>query len=204
VPGFRRNDGSFPVKSISLRKILKSEKYKEETMEQLFFSGWDTLIRTFVVGVMAYVVLVVLLRVSGKRTLSKMNAFDFIVTVALGSTLATILLNKNVALAEGTLALALLIGLQFVVTWSSVRARVVRQVVTGEPTMLLYRGEYLPAALRKARVTKDEIKAALRTAGFSALGDAEAVVLETDGSLSVVGRSDRDEKSSLEGVQAVS
>jgi uncharacterized membrane protein YcaP (DUF421 family) len=177
---------------------------KEETMEQLFFSGWDTLIRTLLVGVMAYVVLVVLLRVSGKRTLSKMNAFDFIVTVALGSTLATILLNKNVALAEGTLALALLIGLQFVVTWSSVRARVVRQVVTGEPSILLYRGEYLPAALRKARVTKDEVKAALRTAGFSALGDAEAVVLETDGSLSVVGRSGRDENSSLEGVKAAS
>jgi hypothetical protein len=65
-----------------------------------------------------------------------MNAFDLVVTVALGSTLATVLLNKEVALAEGVLAFAVLIGLQFIVTWSSVRQRWIRQIVTGEPRML--------------------------------------------------------------------
>ena len=52
-------------------------------MEAIFFSGWDGLLRTLVVGVLAYVVLVGFLRLSGKRTLSKMNAFDLVVTVAL-------------------------------------------------------------------------------------------------------------------------
>ena len=103
----------------------------------MFFAGWEGLARTLIVGVLAYVALVAFLRLSGKRTLSKMNAFDLVVTVALGSTLATVLLNKGVALAEGALAFALLIGLQFAVTWSSVRARWVRQLVTGEPRMLL-------------------------------------------------------------------
>ncbi len=59
--------------------------------------------------------LIVMLRISGKRTLSKMNAFDFVVTVALGSTLATVFLSKDVVLAEGLLELALLIGLQWIV-----------------------------------------------------------------------------------------
>ncbi|WP_231362619.1 hypothetical protein [Thioalkalivibrio sp. ALMg9] len=67
----------------------------------MFFGGWDGLLRTLVVGVLAYVALIVFLRLSGKRTLSKMNAFDLVVTVALGSTLATVLLAKDVALAEG-------------------------------------------------------------------------------------------------------
>jgi len=57
----------------------------------------------------------VVLRVSGKRTLAKLNAFDFVVTVALGSTLATILLNSTVSWAEGAVALAVLAGLQFLV-----------------------------------------------------------------------------------------
>ncbi len=70
-------------------------------MENAFFDSWETLLRTLTVGVLSYVVMVVFLRMSGKRTLSKMNAFDFVVTVALGSTLATMLLNRNVALAEG-------------------------------------------------------------------------------------------------------
>lgn len=166
-------------------------------MEQILFSGWESLLRTLVVGVLAYFVPVVFLRISGKRTLTKLNAFDLVVTVALGSTLATVLLTKDVSLADGALAFALLIGLQFVVTWSSVRARWVRQVVTGEPLMLLYRDEFLPAALRRARVTEDEVRAAVRSAGLAFMDEAEAVVLETDGSLSVVRRGPGSGRSSL-------
>ena len=69
----------------------------------MFFDSWAGLLRVLVVGTLAYAALVLLLRVTGKRTLSKMNAFDLIVTVALGSTLATVLLSKDVALAEGVL-----------------------------------------------------------------------------------------------------
>ncbi len=155
-------------------------------MERIFFDGWDSLLRTVVIGVLAYVALVVCLRVSGKRTLSKMNAFDLVVTVALGSTLATILLSKDVTLAQGMLAIVLLIGMQFAVTWSSVRVRWVRRLVTGEPALLVHRGELLPSALRKARVTEDEVRAAVRAAGLPALEEAASVVLETDGSFSVV------------------
>ncbi len=168
----------------------------------MLFSGWESLLRTLVVGTLAYVALIAFLRVSGKRTLSKMNAFDFVVTVALGSTLATVLLTKDVALADGALAFALLIGLQFAVTWSSVRARWVRQLVTGEPFMLLYRGSMLPAALRRARVTEDEVRAAVRSEGLASMNEVEAVVLETDGSFSVVRRSAENARPSLDGVQA--
>jgi len=169
-------------------------------LERIFFNGWDSILRTLLVGVLAYVALVAFLRLSGKRTLAKMNAFDLIVTVALGSTLATVLLTKDVSLADGVLAFGLLIALQFAVTWSSVRNRWVRQLVTGEPLMLLYRGEFLRHALRRARVTDDELRAAVRSAGISSLGDAEAVVLETDGSFSVVRRSTRSSGTSLTGV----
>lgn len=170
-------------------------------MQDMFFSGWATLGRTAVIGFLAYVVLIVFLRVSGKRTLSKMNAFDFVVTVALGSTLATILLNRDVALAEGALAFALLIGLQFVVTWVSVRVPLVKRVVAGEPRMLLYRGQCLPQAMHQARITFDELRAAVRQQGIGSLGALEAVVLETDGSLSVVRLGEGADASSLEGMR---
>lgn len=155
-------------------------------MEYAFFQDGSALARTLVVGVLAYAVLVFLLRVTGKRTLSKMNAFDLVVTVALGSTLATILLDRNVTLAQGVLALALLVGLQFAVTWSSVRAAWVRRLATGEPSLLVRRGELLRDAMRRTRITEDEVRAAVRRAGLKVMEDAEAVVLETDGSISVV------------------
>lgn len=170
-------------------------------MEMVFFSSWESLLRTLIVGVLAYAVLVAFLRISGNRTLSKMNAFDLIVTVALGSTLATVLLSKDIALAEGALALALLISLQFVITWLSVRFSWVKRLITGEPLMLLYRGEYLTAALRQARVTKEEVRSAVRSSGVGQLSAVEAVVLETDGSLSVVKRGEEGDGSSLSGVR---
>lgn len=169
-------------------------------MTRMLFSGWESLVRTLVVGALAYIALVVFLRISGKRTLSKMNAFDFVVTVALGSTLASVLLTKDIALADGALAFALLIGLQFAVTWSSVRARWVRQLVTGEPLMLLYHGEFLTAALRGARVTEDEVRAAVRSVGLDSLAKVHAVVLETDGSFSIVRSGEGGNGSSLTGV----
>jgi uncharacterized membrane protein YcaP (DUF421 family) len=170
-------------------------------MEEMFFQGWFGLLRTLIVGILAYVVLVVFLRISGLRTLSKMNAFDLVVTVALGSILANILLNKDVALAEGAVAFGVLIALQFLVTWSSVRTRWVRKLVTGEPAMLVYRGTILDFARRQIRVTEDEIHAAVRSAGLLDLEQVEAVVLETDGSFTVVEQADKSGASSLESVR---
>ncbi|MDP8925344.1 MAG: DUF421 domain-containing protein, partial [Actinomycetota bacterium] len=152
----------------------------------MFFDSWAVLGRTAIVGVLAYLVLVFLLRVSGKRTLSKMNAFDLVVTVALGSTLATVLLSKSVSLANGMLAFALLISLQFAITWLSVRSPAVRNLVKAEPTLLLHRGRFLRMAMKLERVTEAEILAALRGQGIASVEEVEAVVLETDSSFSVV------------------
>ncbi len=78
----------------------------------MFFDSWQGIGRVIVVGTLAYAALITILRISGKRTLTKMNAFDLVVTMALGSTLATIVLSKDVALAEGVVAFALLAALQ--------------------------------------------------------------------------------------------
>jgi uncharacterized membrane protein YcaP (DUF421 family) len=170
-------------------------------MQSLLFDGWSGIARTLLIGTLGYASVLFLLRISGKRTLSKMNAFDFVVTVALGSTLATILLNEDVALAEGAAAFALLVALQYVVTWSSVRARWVKRFVTGEPELVAYRGRLLDDALRRTRVTADEVLAAVRNQGHADLADAEAVVLETDGAFSVVARVDDGSRGALEAVR---
>jgi uncharacterized membrane protein YcaP (DUF421 family) len=93
----------------------------------ILFDSWASLGHTLIVALLAYVGLLLILRISGKRSLSKMNAFDFVVTVALGSTLATVLLSRDVALVDGLLAFGLLVGMQFVIPWFSVRSGRVAQ-----------------------------------------------------------------------------
>ena len=166
----------------------------------MFFDGWTGLLRVLVVGTLAYAALVLLLRVTGKRTLSKMNAFDLVVTVALGSTLATVLLSKDVALAEGLLAFALLVLLQFAVTWLSVRSERLQALVKAEPRLLLHHGRLLPGALRRERLTEEEVRAAVRSQGIASLDAVAAVVLETDGSISVVRRAEEGGASALANV----
>jgi uncharacterized membrane protein YcaP (DUF421 family) len=153
----------------------------------MFYQDWSGIVRTVIVGTLAYAALVGALRVSGKRTLAKLNAFDLVVTVALGSTLATILLSEDVALAEGATALALLILLQFVVTFLSVRSSSFARTVRSEPTLLVRHGEPLDQALRRARVTREELDTVLRDNGRASLQDVESVILESDGSFSVLG-----------------
>ena len=152
----------------------------------MLFDTWFGLLRIVVVGTAAYAALVLILRVSGKRTLAKLNAFDLVVTVALGSTLATVLLSKSVALADGLLGFALLVGLQYGVAWLSVRSPRFGAVVKSEPSLLLHRGRFLDGAMLRQRVTREEVVSALRSSGLARPEDAAAVVLETDGSLSVV------------------
>lgn len=155
----------------------------------MFFGEWSDLWRIIAVGTLAYAALVLFLRISGKRTLTKLNAFDLVITVALGSTLSAVLLNKSISLAEGVTAFGLLISLQFAITWLSTRSRGVEQIVKSEPTLLLRQGEFLDRALRSQRITRHEVISAIRASGKSEVHEISAVILETDGSMSVVSKS---------------
>ena len=152
----------------------------------MIFESWYGILRILVVGPLAYASLVLLLRVSGKRTLAKLNAFDLVVTVALGSTLASVLLSKTVALLEGVTGMLVLVGLQYVVAFLCVRFKGVSDLMKSEPSLLLRNGQFLGGVLRQQRVTQAEVLSALRSAGVAEPADAAAVILETDGSLSVI------------------
>ncbi len=170
----------------------------------MFFESWFALIRILVVGVGAYAALILILRVSGKRTLSKWNAFDFVVTIALGSTLATVLLSKDVVLVEGLLALGLLISLQFLITWLSVRVNWIDSLVKSKPEMLLENGAMRHDALKRSRVSEAEVLAAIRAAGTASIKDVDAVILETDGSFSVIKSLERGDRGALRDVAGFS
>ncbi|ADB40197.1 DUF421 domain-containing protein [Spirosoma linguale] len=171
-----------------------------DNVSNWLFKGWESIGRVLFVGVLAYAGLLLFLRISGKRTLSKMNAFDLVVTVALGSTLSTIIVSRQTGVADGLMALALLIGLQYSVAWLSVRWPWFRRGIKSEPALLFHQGTYLHGALRRERVTPDEILSAMRQSGAANPADVSAVVLETDGSFTVISGSLSADMPSLQNV----
>lgn len=158
-------------------------------MNAIFWSSGSDLLRIVIIAPLTYAALILILRVSGKRMLSKMNAFDLVVTIALGSILATILLSKDVVLAEGLAALGLLIALQYIVAWSAARSSIARKIIKSEPTLLYFDGVFIRRALWQENVSEEGVRSAMRAQGFASTGDVAAVVIEADGTLSVLSRS---------------
>lgn len=151
-----------------------------------YFSGWAMLGRTLVVSALGYVGLLTLLRLSGKRSIAKMNVFDFVVIVALGSVLAGSITAPSVGLVDMLAAIAVLLGLQQVFAVLTRRSKRLEQWINGKPTILLYRGHMLQEQLRRQRVTEEEVQAAVRAGGGARLEDVDAVVLETDGQFTIL------------------
>lgn len=134
----------------------------------------------------AYFWLILVLRISGKRSLSKLNAFDFAVTVAFGSALAAIIMSRDVGLVRGATALAMLALLQWSLSKLSLHWGWLRRLIRAEPALLLEDGRPIQRAMHDERITEDELAEAVRIQGFARFDQLAAVVLETDGSFSVI------------------
>src|SRR5690625_531584 len=140
-------------------------------MENYIFTDPADLWRLIFITVCTYIALIILLRSAGKRTLAKMNAFDFVITIGIGSVFAIVMMDKTASLMEGIVALALLIGLQFAIPWSTVKIIALNLVVRSSPTILLYEGDMIERNMKKERVTESELLASLRTEGVQSISN---------------------------------
>lgn len=155
-------------------------------MVNFLYDGWEPIARIVVVGTLGYVALVLLLRASGKRTLTQMSSFDFVITVAIGASFGRVLTARPIPLAEAVTAFALLIGLQLLVSTAHVRSSRFAALLRAEPALIAYRGELRTSSMRRHGLTEDEVLTAVRRNGHASVRQVGAVVLEPDGTLSVI------------------
>ena len=111
-------------------------------------------------------------------------------TFTIGSTLATTITSDNVTVAEGLTALAVIIFVQYVIAWLEVRFPWFQKIIKANPSVLFYEGEFCDQTMRRERITKVEVLAAMRYNGLSDPSQARLVLMETDGQLSVIPWSD--------------
>lgn len=166
----------------------------------MWFDSWESVLRIVVHGSLGYIALVFMLRLSGKRSLSKMNAFDFVVTIALGSVFGTLIISTSVPLVDGVVAIVVLVALQWIVSALYVRSERLEAIVKGTPELVFWKGVYLDDVLRRLRVTHEEIHAAMRNQNVTTDRSA-AAILETDGSLTVIRVPDGEDTDALEKIE---
>lgn len=168
-------------------------------MEKLLFKDWQSLYHVAICSVIAYITLFIFIRIAGKRTLAKLNAFDFVVSVTLGSTLSSMILAK-VTIAEGCVALLIIIILQYLLAWSAKKSHVMEKVINSTPVLLFYEGKYLLDAMKKEAITEEEILAEIRRYRLDSIADVKAVVMELNGEISVIKRAGGNGPSSLDDI----
>jgi uncharacterized membrane protein YcaP (DUF421 family) len=156
---------------------------------KLFFSDWNRLVSICITTFTAFITLFLFLRIGGKRTLAKLNAFDFVVTVALGSVLAYMMLGL-VPYVEGALVLLLIIGMQYVFAWMSRINKKMEELINSVPTLLYYDGHFIEQAMRAEALTKEEIFATVRSTGIEYFEEIRAVVMELNGQISIIKKTD--------------
>lgn len=136
-----------------------------------------------------YVYIIIFTRIFGKRSFSKMSSFDFAMTVAIGSIIASTILSDSVSLQEGFVSLLAIYSLQLLIAFFR-RFKVVQKLVDNKPLLLMDHQEILHKNLRKARVTEGDLRSKLREANVLDLSQIRAVVFETTGDMLVLHTSD--------------
>lgn len=111
-------------------------------MEQILFDNTDSLLRILVSVPVLYLAVIGFVRVSGKRSTSQMNNFDWIVTVAMGSLVGSGIILEDVKLVEVCFAISLLLGSQYIVTTGVVHFASLAELVKAKPTLLVFEGEF--------------------------------------------------------------
>ncbi|APS38454.1 MULTISPECIES: DUF421 domain-containing protein [Salegentibacter] len=162
-------------------------------MEKWFEASWTSILAIFLTAAGIYLAIIIFTRIAGKRSFSKMSSFDFAMTVAVGSILATTILSKSVSLIQGIIGLAAVYILQ-------ISAAILRrfswfqEAIDNSPLLLMDGNTILHNNLKKARVTEGDLRSKLREANVLNLSQVRAVVFETTGDISVLHSSDENEE----------
>lgn len=159
-------------------------------MKEWFTASSTSLIAIVLSAIGIYICVIVYTRLAGKRSFSKMSSFDFAMTVAIGSILATTILSKSTSLLEGAVGLGIVYILQILV--ASLRHRkFFQKLVDNDPILLMNGAEILYDNLKRSKVTVSDLRSKLREANVLELSQVRAVIFEATGDIAVLHTNDK-------------
>lgn len=152
----------------------------------MFFNSGDRIFQVALMSILIYILFVVLLRISGKRTLANYKIYDWVISITIGSVGASTILLEDVVLIDGFISILLLIVLQRGLAFISVKSVKARTLLEGRPTLLYYKGRFLEASMLKSGVTRTDVSQNIRLKANTTPDKVQAVVLEKNGDISVI------------------
>ena len=149
-------------------------------------ASWHTLLDVAIRTSVVYLALLLGLRLTGTRQLGQMSTFDLVLLLIIANAVQNAMVGPDTSLAGGLVAAGVLIAWHRAIDWWRLRNRGVAKLLAGEGIMLIHNGQVLAEHLRRAGITRDELRQGLREHGVSDIATVMLAVLEPDGAISVV------------------
>lgn len=153
-------------------------------MFELSAPWWVFVLRTAAV----YVLVMVLVRLSGKRAVGQFTPFDLVMLILVGSAVQNGINGGDNSLTGAVIMATTLIGLNYAVAFATSRSRRAERILEGVPVVLARDGTLFESVLRRELVSRDDFKESLRMNGVEDVSEVELALLETNGSISVVAK----------------
>ena len=146
---------------------------------------FSDILQTVLQSLISVVILFVLTRIMGKKQLSQLTFFDYVVGISIGSIAAAFAVDPSIGYVRGVTALVVYALFPIVLSLIALKSYRARKLLDGKPTILIYNGQLLEANLRKAKLTVNDVLEECRQNNAFNVADVEFAVLETDGRVSV-------------------
>ena len=143
-----------------------------------------------------FTIIIIITRIFGLRTFAKMSSFDFASTIAVGSVLASTILNTDYSLLKGAVVLVAIIAFQTLFSFLVRKVDVFKELFTNQPQIIMWNGKILHDKLKKCNVGKDDLIAKLREANVHDFNEVKAAIFESTGDVSVIHNKEGKEVSS--------
>ena len=150
-------------------------------MWTLSVAWWELIVRSIIV----YVVLIILLRITGKRQVGQLAPFDLVLLLVLSNAVQNAMNGGDNSVTGGIISAVTLIGLNFIVGYLTFRSKRLEVLLEGQPEVLIHNGRLFEKVMARARLTHHELNAALRQEGCVSVADVHCAILENNGNITV-------------------
>lgn len=141
-----------------------------------------TLIRTIII----YILVLLTMRLMGKREIGQLQPFELAIAIMIADLASVPMSDTGIPIFNGIIPIIGLLIMQMLISFINMRSLVLRSIISGKPTILIYRGKIDEKSLKKEKITLNELQERLRQNGTFSLGDVEYAILETSGQLTVI------------------
>lgn len=155
-------------------------------MQNFLYASLPALVNVFFSVLLIFAIIILITRISGLRTFAKMSSFDFASTIAIGSILASVVMNTDQSVFKGTVALATIIAFQTLFSYVKRKSDKLSKLLTNTPMLIMDGDKILYDNLAKTNVSEEDLIAKLRESNVRHFGEVLAVVLESTGDVSVL------------------